>query len=147
MSRHFLPLIAVGSFFVSSTLLAEESSDAKNTALLNAVQKLDVAFEKQDAATIRTLIDKNHISIAPSYQFFNRKDQLKDLPNLKITLFETAPKTILHPTPRTALISYKAKLEGTYAGKPLPARVQILELWVKRQGKWIETTYQETPIP
>lgn len=147
MPHHFLALIAVGSLLIGSKVIAEDSSDAKNAALLKAVQKLDVAFEKQDDATIRGLIDKNHISIAPSYQFFNRKDQLKHLPKLKITLFETAPKTILHLTPRTALISYRAKLEGTYAGKPLPARVQILESWVKRQGKWIETSYQETPIP
>jgi len=147
MSRHFLALIAVGSFLVGSTVSADESSEAKNAALLAAVKKLDVAFEKQDTATIRTLVDVNHISIAPSYQFFNRKDQLKTLPELKITLFETAPKTILHLTPRTALISYKAKLAGTYAGKPLPARVQILESWVKRKGKWVETSYQETQIP
>ena len=147
MSRPFIALIAIGSFFVGSTLFAEESTKAKNADLLKAVQKLDIAFEKQDGATIRTLVDKNHISIAPSYQFFNRKDQLKALPKLKITLFDTAPKTILHLTPRTVLISYKAKLAGTYAGKPLPARVQILESWVKRQGKWIETSYQETQIP
>lgn len=146
----FIRLIVMTIIFnllAETTLFAEDHADGKNTELLKAVEILDTAFEKQDDVTIRKLIDPNHISIAPSYQFFNRKDQLKALPELKITLFEAEPKKILHVTPKTALISYKAKLAGTYAGEKLPARVQILESWVKRKGKWIEVSYQETPLP
>lgn len=147
MSPRTIIFTAISSLLLNSILVAAEPSKAADAELLKAVQKLDTAFSNQDHETIRQMTDPRHISIAPSYQFFNRKDQLKALPDLKITLFESAPKKVTQITPKTVLISYKAKLEGTYAGKKLPAHVQILESWVKRKGKWIETSYQETPLP
>ncbi|MFH1303326.1 MAG: hypothetical protein ABIK07_19855, partial [Planctomycetota bacterium] len=78
---------------------------------------------------------------------FNQEDQLKALPELKISVFKSGPKRIIRITPETALVAYEANLEGTYAGKKLPGRVQIVESWVRRRGKWMESSYQETPLP
>lgn len=142
-----LVLTTVISLITGTTLLAEDKSTGDNAELLKAVQELDTAFEKQDDSTIRKLVTPNHISIAPTYQFFNRKDQLKALPDLKITLFKSGPKKIIQLNPKTVLITYESNLEGTYAGKKLAGHVRIVESWVKRKGKWMETSYQETPIP
>lgn len=147
MSIQYRTLATLFCLIISTTLFAEEQTNSQNKALLAAVKKLDLAFESQDKETIRKLTDPQHISIAPSYQFFNQKDQLKALPKLKISLFKTGKKTILHTTDHSALITYQANLEGTFDGTPLPKHVQIVELWVKRREKWIEVSYQETPLP
>ena len=130
--------------FSHSAIAEESEADAE---LLKAVKTLDEAFSKRDKETIRSMTDPMHISISPSYQFFNQEDQLKALPELKLTQFKASPKTIVHPTPRTALIRYEANIEGTFEGKTLSKHVQILESWVKKKGKWIEVSYQETPLP
>lgn len=147
MSIQYRTLVTLFSLVISTTLFAEEQTNSQNKELLAAVKKLDLAFETQDKETIRQMTDPQHLSIAPSYQFFNQKDQLKALPKLKISLFKTGKKTILHTTEHSALITYKAKLEGTFDGTPLAKHVQIVELWVKRKGKWIEVSYQETQLP
>ncbi|WP_299461840.1 nuclear transport factor 2 family protein [uncultured Gimesia sp.] len=142
-----LLLAVLCSLLAGSVLFAQDPPDNKNAELLKAIQTLDTAFEKQDKDAIRKLTDPNHISIAPTYQFFNQEDQLKALPELKISVFKSGPKRIIRITPETALVAYEANLEGTYAGKKLPGRVQIVESWVRRRGKWMETSYQETPLP
>jgi len=142
-----LVITAVCSLLAGSVLLAEETPTKSDAELLKAVKKLDEAFSKQDKETIRSMTDPQHISISPSYQFFNQEDQLKALPELKLSLFKSGKKKIIHTTPRSALITYEANLEGTFEGKQLAKHVQIIECWVKRKGKWIEVSYQETPLP
>lgn len=142
--RSFLFAILSCCILSISTVAEEPETDAE---LLKAVKTLDEAFSKRDKETIRSMTDPLHMSISPAYQFFTQEDQLKALPELKLTLFKASPKTIVHPTPRTALIRYEAQIEGTFEGKTLAKHVQILESWVKKKGKWIETSYQETPLP
>ena len=142
--RYLLVAMLSCNFFSPSAIAEESETDAE---LLKAVKTLDEAFSRRDKATIRSMTDPMHMSISPSYQFFTQEDQLKALSELKLTLFKSGPKTIIHPTPRTALIRYEANIEGTFEGKTLAKHVQILESWVKKKGKWIETSYQETPLP
>ena len=142
--RSFLFAILSCCILSSSTVAEESETDAE---LLQAVKTLDEAFSRRDKETIRSMTDPLHMSISPAYQFFTQEDQLKALPELKLTLFKASPKTIVHPTPRTALIRYEAQIEGTFEGKTLAKHVQILESWVRKKGKWIETSYQETPLP
>lgn len=147
MSPRILIFTAISSLLVNSILIAADPPKDKDAELLEAVKKLDIAFSKRDKETIRQMTDPNHLSISPSFQFFNRKDQLKALPELNLTQFKSEQKKVIHTTPRTALVAYEANIEGTYAGKKLTKHVQIVESWVKRKGKWIETSYQETPLP
>ena len=147
MSIQYRTLITLCSLMLGTALFAEEQTESLNAELLKAVKKLDEAFSNRDKETIRSMTDPNHLSIAPAFQFFNRADQLKALPELKLTKFEAKPKKIIHTTPRTALITYEANIEGTFAGKELTKHVQIVECWVKRKKKWIEVSYQETPLP
>jgi hypothetical protein len=48
-------------------------------------------------------------------------------------------------TPDVALVSYRATITGTYKGKEVPWPVTLAKLWVRRHGKWLEASYQETP--
>lgn len=132
---------------ISPVGFAEEKTSDADKDLLKAVQKLDRAFSNRDKETIRKMTDRRHISISPSYQFFNQKDQLKALPELKLSQFKTGEKKIIHTTPRSALITYEAQLEGTFEGKALTKHVQIVECWIKKKENWIEVSYQETPLP
>ncbi|QDV52716.1 nuclear transport factor 2 family protein [Gimesia fumaroli] len=128
-------------------VFAENKSSEADAELLKAVKILDEAFSNRDKETIRKMTDPRHISISPAYQFFNQEDQLKALPELKLSLFKTGKITIIHTTPRSALITYEANIEGTFEGKQLAKHVQIVECWIKRKGNWIEVSYQETPLP
>ena len=44
------------------------------------------------------------------------------------------------------LASSQATIKGTYKGKAVPSPVQVAEVWVRRDGKWLQASYQETPL-
>ena len=135
------------SLLATCALPAADTPAPDDAELLKAVKTLDAAFSNRDKETIRKMTAPQHISISPAYQFFSQKDQLKALPELKLSLFKASPKTIIHTTPRSALIRYEAQIEGTFEGKQLAKHVQIVECWIKKKGNWIEVSYQETPLP
>jgi len=147
MALRYLILAVLLCSLTNTSLFSEDKSSDADAELLKAVKTLDEAFSKRDKETIRKMTDPHHISISPSYQFFNQEDQLKALPELKLSLFKTGEKKSIHTTPRSALITYEANIEGTFEGKQLAKHVQIVECWIKRKGNWIEVSYQETPLP
>jgi hypothetical protein len=53
----------------------------------------------------------------------------------------------LYQTRDVALGWYRATIKGTYQGQEVPSPVQVGEVWVKRDGKWVQASYQETPAP
>lgn len=147
MSLRISVCALLSCLLINNALHAAEKPSPEDAELLKAVKTLDAAFSQRDKETIRKMTDPRHISIAPAYQFFNQEDQLKALPELKLTLFKASPKKIIHTTPRSALITYEANIEGTFEGQKLAKHVQIVECWIKRKGNWIEVSYQETPLP
>lgn len=114
--------------------------------LLEAVKALDDAFVTRDARTIRKLAASNHISVASRYQFFNLEDQLKDLPNLKLTSNKSGPKKVIWLRDDVAVVTYEAQLAGTYDGHRIDSTVRIVATWFLQDGRWVEQTYQETVI-
>lgn len=140
-------VIAFGvAMFWADTRLDADVQDDINKELLATVQLLDEAFVARDAKTIRKFAAPNHISIASRYQFFNLDDQLKTLSKLKLSSNKSGPKKVIWISADVALVTYEAKLVGTYVGKRIDSRVRILTTWVRRDGKWIEISYQETAL-
>lgn len=46
----------------------------------------------------------------------------------------------------SVLMTYTAKQDGVCSGKTIPANVRASVVYVKRDGKWLEALYMETPI-
>ena len=36
--------------------------------------------------------------------------------------------------------------KGTYKGKPVAPKNYVAAVWVNKDGKWLEASYQETPL-
>lgn len=49
-------------------------------------------------------------------------------------------------TEDVVVLTYRADIVGTYQGKKLTPHVRVVETWVKREGKWLQATYQETQV-
>jgi len=45
-----------------------------------------------------------------------------------------------------ALVNFENSLAGSWQGKPFPQRIYVTEIWLKRDGKWRQRLYQETPV-
>jgi uncharacterized protein (TIGR02246 family) len=111
-----------------------------------AVRNLQTAFNQGDTETVKGLMTADHVTILTYAQFGNAADLLKVLSDWKTLEYKTEGIRVRTLTPDVALVTFRATIKGTFRGKEVPSPVRVAEAWVKRDGKWVEASYQETPV-
>jgi ketosteroid isomerase-like protein len=112
-----------------------------------AMQNLNEAFAKGDAAAIRRLVADEHVAITPYYGGpIPKAEQLKGLGALKVPDYKAGEIKVTLLTKDAALVTFAMTQTGTYKGKPVAPRNYVSAVWVNRDGKWLEASYQETPL-
>jgi hypothetical protein len=113
-----------------------------------AMQGLNDAYAKGDATAIRRLTADEHIAITPYYGGpMPKTEQLKNLGDLQVPDYKAGEIKVTLFTKDAALVTYPLTQKGTYKGKPVAAKNYVAAVWVNRDGKWLEVSYQETPVP
>jgi len=110
-----------------------------------AVRAIQAAFNKGDVGTLKGMMTKDHVTVLSYARFANTADQLKVLSDWKFSEYKIDGLEAKPVTRDVALVWYRATIKGTYKGKEVPSPVQVGEIWVKREGKWVQASYQETP--
>jgi ketosteroid isomerase-like protein len=111
-----------------------------------AVHAIQTAFNKGDVDTLKYLMSDDLVTILTYAHFSNAADQLKALSDWKFSEYKIDELKVKVLTRDVALASYKAAIKGTYQGKEVPSPVRVAEVWVKRDGRWVQASYQETPM-
>jgi len=137
-------LTAALALGAASTTRADEASEL--ATVRTAMQTLDTAFEKEDEATIRSLVTPDHIAIAPVYGGSATVDeQFALFSDISYSVYDASERAVMFLDPQTVITNYQVSLKGTFRGNPLPSPVFVTEIWVKQDGKWLQRLYQETP--
>ena len=140
MARQIV-LIVVGSLLA----LAQARADVP-TEVEEAKQVLQAAYNSGDADGVRQGTTIYHLSITTLYQFVSQADQLKALSDNKISSYEMKGLQVIPLTKDVALLTFQADIDGTFRGRKMASKVQVVETWVKREGKWLQASYQLTPV-
>lgn len=137
-------LTAALALGAASTTRADEASEL--ATVRTAMQTLDTAFEKEDEATIRSLVTPDHIAIAPVYGGSATVDeQFALFSDISYSVYDASERAVMFLDPQTVITNHQVSLKGTFRGNSLPSPVFVTEIWVKQDGKWLQRLYQETP--
>jgi ketosteroid isomerase-like protein len=141
-------LVAVSILIqVSVGACAQENDLAATEAIDDAVGRLDEAFEARDAEGVKALMTADHVAVSPYYGTPQSVDQvIATLPDLKIKQTNLSEPTVTLLGPESAMRTLTAKLEGTFADKPISDKVFITSVLAKQDGKWVERFYQVTNL-
>jgi ketosteroid isomerase-like protein len=132
---------------VAAASTGARAGDAEIEAINAAAAALDQAFEKQDIEAVKKLMTSDHVAVTPYYRGPQSvDDQIASLPDLDYGQAIVGEVKVELLTSDTALRTFAAKLKGSFKGRPLPRRVFVSEIWVKRDGAWAEKFYQVTSL-
>jgi uncharacterized protein (TIGR02246 family) len=131
----------------AALLAPADARDDAARAVEKAVHALKTAWDKGDADAVKSLMTEDHVCITRETQSSTRDDLLKALPDFKYTDRQISDLKVTIVSRDTALVTLKAVTKGTYKGKPMTSTVLAGETWISRDGKWLEASYQETPVP
>jgi hypothetical protein len=134
--------------FLSAGLGVAHAGDAETTAAVVAAwATLDNAFERQDAAIIKSLTTPGHVAVTPYCSRPQSVDeQIVSLSELKYVQTKIGDDKITLLGPDAGLRRFTADLDGTFKGEPIPKRVVVTSVMVRRDGRWLETFYQVTAL-
>jgi ketosteroid isomerase-like protein len=136
------------AILVASGLSPARAGEAETIdAIIKAAAALDQAFERQDSKAVKTLMAPDHVAVTPCYDGPQTVgDQLASLPQLKYEQKIDGRPTVAVLCSDAAMRTFKAKLNGSFEGKPIASKVFVSEVWVKRDGGWAEKLYQVTAL-
>ncbi len=112
----------------------------------NARQVLQTAYNSGDAKVIEQRTTVDHLAITTGFQFFSQADQLTALSDFNLTSYEVAGLQVIPLTEDVAQLTFRADIEGTFRGRQLPSDIRVVETWVRRDGQWLQASYQTTPV-
>ena len=115
------------------------SLTAKENAIWTALQKKDVVGFKAMLGIDCMKIDDIGIKSC--------QDFAATIPDLDVTDYKLGDLRVLQSGPNTAVLVYHAIAHYALKGTPMMEDLNMSTLWVKREGHWIATFHQETPVP
>jgi len=139
MGLYSLLIVAAG------TLPAAKADGDVAAEVKRAKQAVQTAFNKGDVDGVKKWLTEDHVTLLTYARFTNTADQMKVLSAFKFSEYKIAGLKVKLLTKDVALVTFRATIKGTYAGKVVPSPVYAGEVWVKRDGKWLQASYQETP--
>jgi uncharacterized protein (TIGR02246 family) len=140
MGLHALLIVAAGA-----VAAPDETPDVARD-VERAVRSIQTAFNKGDVDTLRVLMTDDHLTVLTYAHFSNREDQLKLLSDFQFADYQIDGLRVRRLTENAAVVTYRATIRGTYGKRTVPSPVNVGEVWVKRDGRWQQASYQETPV-
>ena len=138
--------IAVGMLLllVTAPLQAEGLQDdlmARENAYWTAWQKRDAVAYTQDSSDDIVQV------LFPSGRVSGKEAVAKAGSTHDCTMksFELANPQMRQITPDVVMLHYHVTQDASCGSSPSPASMEASALYVRREGKWLATSYQETP--
>jgi ketosteroid isomerase-like protein len=108
---------------------------------------LNEAFKTRNLDVIKSMLTEDHVAVTPYYPVpMERAEQLKNLADFKAGEYTAGKTRVTLLSKDVAQITYPMSLKATFKGKEFSYKGFVSALWVRRDGKWVETFYQETPL-
>ena len=117
------------------------------------LKKLDetmwTAWGKADGKAFERALTKDAVQIVAGTGLLVGRDAIAESVSeggCELKSFEHTGATVRRLAPNVAVLSYTATQDATCGDTKLPPKVQSTSIYVRKKGKWMNTSYQETPL-
>lgn len=123
----------------------------KNAALLTQLTKMEKdsweAIMAGDKKFFESYLAPEAMWVFADGTMVDRESYLKGLSDVQVKRYTMGPTSLRRITDDVTLILYRVSYEAVQNGhKELFADIESSSLYVRRDGKWLESFYQETPV-
>ena len=114
--------------------------------IISTEKKLWEAWKNKDIKPFKTYLSADSIMVGDS-GVANKTDALKELETMtcEVKSYELSDIKVTFLDSDAALMTYKATQDATCGGQAAPPAVWATSAFVKRGGRWLAASHQETP--
>lgn len=144
--------VAVVGFLVCAAVapLAAVAQSAKPVTSLESFSAREHRFwatlQNKDIEGFRKMVTDDYLNIDYTGEVLTASEWAAAFADFNVKDLKLSDFRLIQPTPVTAILVYHAQLHFTYKGTPGAADLTSSTVWVKRQGRWLASHYQETQV-
>jgi hypothetical protein len=138
-----------GLLLVVATVPPALAAEGLQEELLGREKALWTAWGQKDSAPTRKEVVESYVQVVAGVGMVAGREAVAkaiETHNCVMKSFEFSDAKLRRPAPDVAIISYVATQDTSCGGKRLPKKIFASSTWVRRDGKWLGFSYQETPI-
>ncbi len=116
--------------------------------LVTLEKGLWTAWGKADGEMFRKNLTEDHVQVVAGMETFTGRDAIAaeiSAGGCKVESFDFHDVKVRQLVPDVAILSYTATQEAICDGTKLPAKIYSSSVYVRKDGKWLSASYQETP--
>ena len=140
--------IAISVLAVLSLLVAVDAQVSKVEGELVAIERASwEAWQKRDGNFFETFLSDDHVEVGQSG--IAGKTQIVAFvgnPICKVNSYKVDQFKITLFDKNTALLTYRAEQDTSCGSVIVPSPAWASSLYIKRDGRWLNALYQQTPI-
>lgn len=126
------------------------ASAASNSLAQNLESRIrqgwaDFKDKKKDAYVAGLTDDATEVWIEGKGAY-DKAAVLREMDNLNLNSYSLSDFKVTQLGPGAALVTYRAKVEGTAGGQSFNSNMEVTQVLVKRGGQWKELRYHESEI-
>ena len=138
-------ILSIVLLILSGSLLSQQS---KPEAALIALEKRSwEAWQKRDGRFFAGFLSDDHVEVGRSG--VAGKSAIVDFvanPICKVNGYKVEQFKVTMFDKNMALLTYHSEQDTTCGGAKVPSPAWVSSLYVKRNGRWLNALYQQTPI-
>lgn len=129
-------------------LSAAPSEAPPDEALIALEQKSWEAWKNRDGKFYESFLSDDHVEVgAGGVDDKAAIVAFVGSPVCVVKSWATSNFKVIAFDERTVLLTYFAEQNTTCHGRPVPSPAWVSSLYVKRNGRWLNAMYQQTPAP
>jgi uncharacterized protein (TIGR02246 family) len=108
-----------------------------------------LAWAKRDTTAMKDTMTEDAVQVVAGAGVSKGRDKIiADVSshNCQMKEFEFSDSNLRQLSPDVAILTYTATQDTTCDGQKLPAKVYSTAVYVRQDGKWRSTSYQETAL-
>src|SRR5262249_52976038 len=125
---------------------ARPGENLQETLLALEKESLE-ALKKQDVKALERLCAAEFVAVLGDGTRLTRKEFLDMVPQYKLEEYSLSEVELVRLGRDAALLLYRDTSKSAFAGAaPEEETLRVSSVWVRRDGQWENTFYQETPV-
>jgi hypothetical protein len=121
--------------FLATIAISFAAPDNKE-AIISREKAAWQAFKDKKADEFKKLLSTDLVTVYAD-GMHNLQQELDGMSKTDMKSFDLSDFNVVFPNPKTAIITYKAKIEATSEGKDLSGTYNVGSVWHTAKGQWI----------
>ena len=143
-----LNILICGNCLTSEVRAAESSPGDLKETLVTLEKQSWQAWQARDPKFFERFLSEDHVELYSSGAL-KKAEVVATVasPSCVVNSYRVDKFELIPINPDAALLTYYAEQDTQCGGKKVPSPAWVSSLYVRRDGRWLNLFYQQTPVP